>query len=817
MRRFLLYILALLLPVMVLAQQSRSLEIDAASFKPVNTDPLTGVAIDKIDVDNSLRSCARIKLKINRMTRADIENVQINVMGGIHDVMKKVVAHEGNGLIIELTAKPQTRFYLHHDKYGDSNEVTLNLEGNKEYRLDAELCVLQTIAINTNVAGAEVYIDGVFKGKTDERCICTIGDMTHGVHKVRVVYGAASNEQDIEINGSSVYFRIEVSIASATPQYVVLSVVPQEAVVLIDGKEYTPDKGVVYTLLNSGTYNYSVSAKDYYTDSGSFTVSGAKVIKEITLRPAHGWLKVSGDDELQGARVFVDGTLVGTAPLTTDRLASGEHSVRIVKTFYKPFEGKVVITDGKTLDYTPTLEADFANVQLKVDGDFEIFINNKHMGRGSWSGDLASGTYIFEARKAGHKPTNLSKNIVATPAKQSYVLATPQPILGKLNVTSSPAMADVYVDGKVVGQTPLMVDLVVGKHEVSLRKGELASEKQSVDVLEKQIVDLNITFVGQQGKQDYVQDVHPKEQTQSTSQAVNTEIESVYNRGVELYNQKDYKNAYDIFVGLANSGHAGVQYYIGQYYRLGHHMERDYDVAFEWYRKSAKQGFAKAFNALGIMYGSGQGVDKDNDKAIEWYRKAIEKGEPAAMANMAHKYRKGYGVEKDYYEAVSLYRRAAEQGYSTAQLWLGHMYYEGHGVEQDYYQATVWYRKAAEAGYGQAQRMLGLMYRKGRGVEQDYDEALKWYRRAADAGSAAAQNDIGLMYMNGEGVERNYDVAIYWFKKSAEKNYKYGFWNLGRCYENGWGVKRDEKIAWQYYEKAAEKGHKGAKKKLEEM
>ena len=75
MRRFLLYILALLLPVMVLAQQSRSLEIDAASFKPVNTDPLTGVAIDKIEVDNSLRPCARIKLKINRMTRARISAI----------------------------------------------------------------------------------------------------------------------------------------------------------------------------------------------------------------------------------------------------------------------------------------------------------------------------------------------------------------------------------------------------------------------------------------------------------------------------------------------------------------------------------------------------------------------------------------------------------------------------------------------------------------------------------------------------------------------------------------------------------------------
>ena len=165
MRYYWLLILTILLPFVSLAQQPQSkhsIEIDASSFRPVQVDDITGVPIDKIELDNSLRPCARIKLKINRMTRADIENVQIKVAGGIHDVMKKFVAHEGNGLIIELTAKPQTRFYLHHDKYGDSNEVTVNLEGNKEYRLDAELCHLQSIVVETNTVDANVYIDDVF-------------------------------------------------------------------------------------------------------------------------------------------------------------------------------------------------------------------------------------------------------------------------------------------------------------------------------------------------------------------------------------------------------------------------------------------------------------------------------------------------------------------------------------------------------------------------------------------------------------------------------------------------------------------------------
>ena len=141
-------LLLLCLPFWAAAQQTLSLEIDQASLAPIHKDALTGVAIDKIEPDYSKRPCARIKLHINRMSREDINGISVKVIGGNVVVMKRLVAAEGNGLIVELTAKPETRFYLHHDKYGDSNEVNLNLEGNKEYRLEAELRLQQTIIIN---------------------------------------------------------------------------------------------------------------------------------------------------------------------------------------------------------------------------------------------------------------------------------------------------------------------------------------------------------------------------------------------------------------------------------------------------------------------------------------------------------------------------------------------------------------------------------------------------------------------------------------------------------------------------------------------
>ena len=210
MKKFLLYIFIMLASMFAVAQETRSLEIDQASLAPIHKDALTGVAIDKIEPDYSKRPCARIKLHINRMSREDINGISVKVIGGNVVVMKRVVAAEGNGLIIELTAKTETRFYLHHDKYGDSNSVNLNLEGNKEYRLNAQLNMLQTIVVSSNVMGAEVYIDNEFKGRTDSNFDLSVKDMTHGSHKLRVVYGEANSEQDIVVSSTQVHFRLNI-------------------------------------------------------------------------------------------------------------------------------------------------------------------------------------------------------------------------------------------------------------------------------------------------------------------------------------------------------------------------------------------------------------------------------------------------------------------------------------------------------------------------------------------------------------------------------------------------------------------------------
>ena len=495
MKYFLTVIIALL-PLLSGAQSAKLLEIDASSFAPVHTDVLSGVAIDKIGKDPSQRPCARIKMHINRMSKEEIDGLSVKTVGGSVVVTKRVVASEGNGLIIELTAKAPTRFYLHHEKYGDSNEVSLNLEGNKEYRINAMLNTTHSIVVSSNTPDAEVYMDGVFKGRISSSFDLTVSDVYPGNHKIAVKSGSLSNEIAVEVNSVNIHFRIDLNHQLARPQFVMFMVTPPEASLFIDNQPYLLNQyGEIAEplMLGNGSHSYVVSAKDYYEESGTFFVNGSKVEKVVNLKPSHGYLKVAGDGQLQGASVYVDGSLIGTAPCTSSRLSSGSHAVRIVKHMYKELSATVEISDGKTLDYRPSLQADFAKVTLKTTAGADIYVDGQKKGTSTWTGDLRSGEHLFEAVMSGYRTSSIYRTISATPSAQMYDIPAPTPILGIVNIISSP-VSDVYVDEKHVGRSPLSLDLIVGKHTVVFKKDGYRTQEKVIELKEGEYATVKVTL-----------------------------------------------------------------------------------------------------------------------------------------------------------------------------------------------------------------------------------------------------------------------------------------------------------------------------------
>ena len=470
---------------MTFAQSSTLLQIDESSFAPIQTDVISGVAIDKIGTDPSRRPCARIKMHINRMTKDEIEGLIVRPIGGSVVVTRTSAASDGNGLIIEMTAKEVTRFYLHHPTFGDSNEVSLSLEGNKEYRLEASLNTTHNVTVTSNVVDAEVYLDNVYKGKINSSYALTISDVYPGTYHLKVKHGSASKEQDIEVNSNSFHFRLEVNQELAKPQYVIFHIEPKNATLFINGKEYHLNShGELEALkLHNGSYQYSVQAQNYHTKEGTFIVNGQKVDQTIHLDPAFGWLKINDNETLRGATVHINGYKIGTAPITSNKIPSGKHTVRITKDMYKTYQEEVVISDNKTLEISPKLIADYASVTITSSENTDIYINGQSKGKAPWKGDLASGVYTFEARKDGHRPSEISVDINPDQTGKKYEIPAPKPIYGTIDVQSTPS-ADVYIDNVKIGQTPLEENVIIGSHQVSIRKEGYNNYNTTVTIAE---------------------------------------------------------------------------------------------------------------------------------------------------------------------------------------------------------------------------------------------------------------------------------------------------------------------------------------------
>ena len=444
-----------------------SIVLDAKSFRAVQQDELTGLNIDPIGLDHSRQACARIKIKFDRMNKAQIDALEVKMRSNTDLTKQKVADYYDNVLILEMTAKPNTRFYFYSPEFGESNEVTLNLEGNREYEMLASLNQTFSIIVNSNVANADVYIDGVFKGKTDSSNSLTIKEVMIGEHKLKVQYGKVSSEQDIEVNDGSISFRLSVNTAANEPQFVVFTVEPQSAVVTIDGKHYTLTEGAMRAVLDGGTYNYTVSAVGYHSQSGTFTVAGSKVTKNITLSADAATVTLAVADN---AEIWVNGERVG-AGRWSGKLNSGAYIFEARKAGHRTTTTSKHITSAQPVQ-SYTLETPTPIVgSIMVDGtpiNADVALDGKAVGQMPLKlSNLLVGEHKITVSKSGYQPYTTTITI----AEGRTATVNAELIKGKIY-----KVGDYYNENGKQG--------VVFEVSADGRHGKIVSMKQSAEQLQ---------------------------------------------------------------------------------------------------------------------------------------------------------------------------------------------------------------------------------------------------------------------------------------------------------------------------------------------
>lgn len=251
-------------------------------------------------------------------------------------------------------------------------------------------------------------------------------------------------------------------------QYVVMNCPMEGAMVSFDEMGPEPFVNGTYSkALQFGKHKYVVEAPLYAPIAGTITVGREKPEPiGISLKPQFGQITIHSTPE-QIADVFIDGKKLGTTPLVIDKLASGEHKIRIIKKLYFPLDDTLLITDNSQRIKAYELKANYAKVTLRLQSNSEIYINDEYAGTKEWNDRLSPGSYKIVAKLDAHRESVMTLEIASNEDK-IIDLNEPTPITGSIDINSN-ITAKIYIDGKEYGTSPqIITDILIGARHIQL-------------------------------------------------------------------------------------------------------------------------------------------------------------------------------------------------------------------------------------------------------------------------------------------------------------------------------------------------------------
>lgn len=203
---------------------------------------------------------------------------------------------------------------------------------------------------------------------------------------------------------------------------------------------------------------------------------------------------------VEKARVFLDGKDLGPAPLDVKDIKPGEHLIEVRAPGYLAGEKRVTVGagDAQVLKFDLQPEASAATGLLKVVSrvpEATVYLDGKNIGKVPQDKDVPAGEHFVVVEKEGF--TKFEKKIVIE-AGQTITVSAELKAVGGINLISSPAQAEVLIDGLPVGQTPLKkTDIDTGEHIITVRaKGYYDFQKNiTVKGGELQVIQANLEMI----------------------------------------------------------------------------------------------------------------------------------------------------------------------------------------------------------------------------------------------------------------------------------------------------------------------------------
>ena len=194
------------------------------------------------------------------------------------------------------------------------------------------------------------------------------------------------------------------------------------------------------------------------------------------------------------ATITINGKVISyKTPYTNDIIPSGKYNITISKERYKPVTQNIVVNNGDNTTIEIDMPIDVATITLSADYDTEIYIDSVYMKKGTWTGELYSGSHVIGYKKQFHN--DASQTIQVEAGKSQKIELKPTPINGTISVDTEPSGAMVYIDNLNVGTTPVTTSYIIGNHNIRIDKNGFESLSWNVTIKENDTLFYNKTLI----------------------------------------------------------------------------------------------------------------------------------------------------------------------------------------------------------------------------------------------------------------------------------------------------------------------------------
>lgn len=326
-----------------------------------------------------------------------------------------------------------------------------------------------TLSVQSDPPNANVLVDGAVAGRTPFQ-----GELQPGEHVVAVEADGRMREERkvVAREGRDASVSFALAPLPRTPAIAVESE-PIGALVILDDKERgrTP----FLAPLAKGRHQLVLKLEGHREVGTDFAMPADRdlgIRLDLPVGAGTG-SRLTLTSAPSGAKVAIDGKEIGITPWAGE-VRPGNHKVAVTNKGFVKEERIVQVQPNRDADVTFALNREPGPGRLHVETEppeAVVSIDGQQAGTSPYTGDVAPGEHTLEVANDGYK--TIQQQLQLDPGQQlSLKLALQQAQAGQvpplLAVASDPQGASLFVDGRLIGPTPIKARSTPGPHEIKL-------------------------------------------------------------------------------------------------------------------------------------------------------------------------------------------------------------------------------------------------------------------------------------------------------------------------------------------------------------